>query len=265
MARGRVITPDFWTDGTMIGLTPWARLFYIGLWNFAFCDKGHLPDDAIALKLKVLPADPVDAVGLVKELMTKGKLVRLSADGKTFLWMPTFEGYQKADSRWKTRCPACALQDSLELTETQESLPELTETHQSSALREENLTEENTREKKQTPAPSVLVSVFDEAWTHWPKKVERKQALDRFKAAVKRYPGDVDHLAHDIAVYGDAYAATTERQFVPALGVWLAGDRWTDELPQTRNAPGNRGTRRDSELMAFMTGADNTTPQEIEQ
>ena len=37
MARGRVITPDFWSDGNMVGVSPFARLFYIGMWNFAHC------------------------------------------------------------------------------------------------------------------------------------------------------------------------------------------------------------------------------------
>ena len=137
MARGRVITADFWTDGNMIGLSAFARLFYIGLWNHAYCDKGHLPDDPMGLKLKVLPADHVDPVELIGELQSCGRVVRLEAGGKSFLFMPTFATHQKADTRWKTRCPACALEDSLELTETRPSLPEHTETHPSSALRGE--------------------------------------------------------------------------------------------------------------------------------
>jgi len=245
MARGRVITPDFWTDGTMIGLTFGARLFYIGLWNFAYCDKGHLPDDAMALKLKVLPADQVDATGLVAELMGSGKLVRLSADEKTFLWMPTFEGYQKTDPRWKTRCPACALQDSLVLTETPESLGVLTETLPSSALREEKRNREKRKEENQTHAPSVLEREFDEAWNHWPKKVERKQAFEQFKEARKKYKPIALTLADVIIEFGDLYALTTEKRFVPALGVWLRHERWTDELP---TAQGRNPTRTEQNL-----------------
>lgn len=81
-------------------------------------------------------------------------------------------------------------------------------------------------------AKAALESAFAEAWGHWPKKVERKQALDRFVKATKRLP--VEQLVPAIVRFGDAYAATTETQFVPALGVWLNGDRWTDELPGTR-------------------------------
>lgn len=82
-------------------------------------------------------------------------------------------------------------------------------------------------------APSALESTFDSAWAHWPKKVERKQALERFIKAAKTIDPDV--LAGHIIRFGDAYkAAGTETQFIPGLGVWLNRERWTDELPQPR-------------------------------
>ena len=90
----------------------------------------------------------------------------------------------------------------------------------------------------QTPAPSALESLFDDAYAHWPKKVERKVALERFKSATKRIP--IDDLVQSIITFGDAYAATTEKQFVPALGVWLNGDRWTDDLPRKAEAKRER-------------------------
>lgn len=77
----------------------------------------------------------------------------------------------------------------------------------------------------------MLETAFAEAWSHWPKKVERKQAFDRFVKATKRLP--VEELVPAIVRFAAAYAATTETQFVPALGVWLNGDRWTDEPPGT--------------------------------
>jgi hypothetical protein len=212
----------------MVGVSPFARLFYIGMWNYAYCDEGHLPDDVVGLKLKVLPADDVDPAALLGELMGRGRVVRMVAEGRTFLYMPTFKFYQKADQRWKTRCPACALKDSLKLAETQVSLGEHSETHQSSALREEERTREKRREPN--PAPAALDLLFDDAWAHWPKKVERKAALAKFKVAAHKMPPAL--LVEAVKTFGDAYARTTDRQFVPALGVWLNGERWTDELPR---------------------------------
>ncbi len=150
MARGRVISPDFWSDGNMVGVSAFARLFYIGTWNVAYCDQGHLEDDPMGLKLRILPADPVDPVGLLDELMERGRIVRLRAgNGKTFLHIPTFGRWQKADPRWKTRCPACALINSGELIETLPCSPVLSETLPSSALRgEESKGEETNREER---------------------------------------------------------------------------------------------------------------------
>jgi len=74
-----------------------------------------------------------------------------------------------------------------------------------------------------------VTELFDQAYEHWPKKVDRKLALERFTAAAKkRHP---EQLAADVRRFGDAYLATTEKRYVPALGVWLGHERWTDELP----------------------------------
>jgi hypothetical protein len=82
-----------------------------------------------------------------------------------------------------------------------------------------------------------LESEFEDGWNHWPKKVERKAAHDKYMIAAKKIGWDV--LLDAVIRFGDAYAATTEKQFVPALGVWLSHERWTDELP-VRRAPATR-------------------------
>lgn len=113
MARIRTIKPEFWTDGNVVRLGPWARLFYVGTWNFALCDQGHLPDDPMGLKLKILPADPVDADQLVDELVAAGRLVRRqTTDGRRFLHIRRFSDHQKLDTRWNTKCPYCAAESA---------------------------------------------------------------------------------------------------------------------------------------------------------
>lgn len=86
---------------------------------------------------------------------------------------------------------------------------------------------------KNDSAPAALASAFEDAWKHWPKKVERKKAFDQWKVAVRKL--GLLEAVDAVIQFGDAYAATTEKQFVPALGVWLRGERWTDELPQPRS------------------------------
>ena len=43
MAKIRPVHPDIWTDDDFVSVSPWARLLFIGLWNFA-CDNGHIED-----------------------------------------------------------------------------------------------------------------------------------------------------------------------------------------------------------------------------
>lgn len=118
MGRGRIISPDFWSDGNIVKLTFPARLFFIGMWNFAYCDKGHLPDDAADLKLKILPADQVNADDLLAELVDRGRVVRVvGPGGKTFLSIPTFGVHQKADDpRWTRKCPVCLGESGVQTT-----------------------------------------------------------------------------------------------------------------------------------------------------
>lgn len=74
-----------------------------------------------------------------------------------------------------------------------------------------------------------LESEFERAYEWWPRKTERKRSLAKFLSLAKTM--NVDRLVGDITRFGKAYANTTDKQFVPALVVWLNGERWTDDLP----------------------------------
>jgi hypothetical protein len=125
MARIRTTKPEFWTDGKVVGLSPFARLLFLGSWNFALCDDGHLPDDAYGLKLKVLPADDVDPTELLDELLFAGVIVRGElSDGRTYLHIRKLRDHQKVDGRWTPRCFVCTTAASPELPETRASLDE---------------------------------------------------------------------------------------------------------------------------------------------
>ena len=140
----------------MVALSPFARLFYLGMWNFAFCDRGHLPDDPFGLKLKILPADAVDAVELLDELMQLRRVVRVDIDGRSYLHMPRFADHQKVDPRWRSRCPVCNSDASSKLTGVSESLPEHTGTLPNSAKRGEKRTE---KERRETVGKGIVAEI----------------------------------------------------------------------------------------------------------
>jgi hypothetical protein len=111
----------------MVRLSAFARLLYIGSWNFALCDRGHLPDDPMGLKLKVLPADQVDPYELVDELVKLGRFIRrTTSDGRQFLHIVRLADHQKLDPRWSSKCPFCAVES--EPTEPPPDSPSLPET-----------------------------------------------------------------------------------------------------------------------------------------
>jgi len=165
MARIRTIKPDFWSDGTMVGLSPWARLFYVGTWTFSLCDAGHLADDAVGLKLKILPADNVDPQALLSELLAAGRLVRrYSTTGRSYLFNPRLVEHQKTDGRWNSRCPHCAsekdggyTEDPRPPTETHRDSPEPTQPPTDSA-QESKGRESKGREQNATRSAAAAVA-----------------------------------------------------------------------------------------------------------
>lgn len=77
--------------------------------------------------------------------------------------------------------------------------------------------------------------LFDRAYSVWPKKQKRKESFDKFKLKAKKR--DPRQLVADIERFAAAYiAAGKAPQYVPALSVWLNGERWDDDLPTAVDA-----------------------------
>lgn len=227
MARIRTIKPDFWTDGNMVKLSPFARLLYIGMWNFTQCDHGHVADDAMKLKLQILPMDNVNIEELLAEIMAQGRVTRVaSGDGRTYLHVTRFEDHQKIDPRWKTRCPACAQQDSLIPVETPVSLGELAQTPEVSPtlpLGREGMGREGKKTPSSTAAPSMEFDLF---WKDYPRKVGKEAARKAYAKALKKT------TASKIAAGVESLriqVAGKDQQFTPHPATWLNEGRWDDE------------------------------------
>lgn len=104
MAKIRPLHPDIWTDEDFIGLSSWARLLFMGLWNHA-CDNGHLEDRSNTIKLRILPADDVNAAELLREIEAAGLIHR--ADG--WVTIPGAATRWRVDKRYFKGCkmPGC--------------------------------------------------------------------------------------------------------------------------------------------------------------
>lgn len=235
MARIRTIKPDFWTDPVMVQLPPLARLFYVGTWNFAMCDQGHLEDDPFRLKLQILPAEMCDVAELINILVDAGRLDRLEVDGKSYLHVKRLADHQKVDGRWTPRCPVCKTQTSPKLPETPASSdethrdsPELTEPHPSKG--KEGKGKEGNSSAPATPSRATD-DRFAEFWSHYPKKKDKGHALKAWKAALKKADAQtiIDGLKAQLPMLN-----SSDPQFIPYGATWLNGERWADEITKPK-------------------------------
>lgn len=99
MAKIRTIKEAFWTDDLLVQCSFAARLFFIGLWQFAD-DDGVFEWRPLTLKLKVFPHDLVDVAVLLDELLCRQLIARFDFDGKMFGIVRNFAKHQKVDERF---------------------------------------------------------------------------------------------------------------------------------------------------------------------
>ena len=106
MAKIRGIKPETFTDSKIVRLSPLARYFFIGMWTLA-CDNGHIADDEMELKIRLLPADNVDAGDLLDEIEALGMITREHG----VITVCNLNKHQKIDRRWFKTCdvPACSV------------------------------------------------------------------------------------------------------------------------------------------------------------
>ena len=81
-----------------------ARLFFIGIWNFAD-DCGNIQNISKQLKAKIFPFDNIDVAPLIKELSTTGLLREYSCNGDNFLNISGFLKHQLINHPSKPQCP----------------------------------------------------------------------------------------------------------------------------------------------------------------
>lgn len=243
MPRMRMVKPEFWTDGKIVRVSRDARLLFIGTWNFADCDAGHLEEDCLSLKMKIFPADNLDVEPLLDELVRIGLLERFTFEGAPFLHIPGLRSHQRTDSRWTPRCRVCQANrmpvDSPELTEPHVSSGELTQTRESShKLTEPHASRGGERKGEErwgevSNAHSASER-FDEFWSAYPRKVGKQKARSKFTAACRRATADdVIAGAHRLARDPNL----PEAQFVPHPTTWLERDGWEDEPLPPRTQP----------------------------
>lgn len=94
MSRIRSTHPGLWTDEAFVTLSPFARLMFMGIWNECD-DSGSFAWSPIGLKMKLLPADSVDAPALLEEMIAAGLVKRYEVGGKAYGAVRNFCQFQR--------------------------------------------------------------------------------------------------------------------------------------------------------------------------
>jgi hypothetical protein len=94
------------------------------------------------LKLRILPADDVDPVALVEELVKFDRLIRsVTPDGRKYLRIARLAEHNKVDPRWSPRCPYCTA-ESGSSDEARQPSPKLPDTRGSDTVPPRNSAQE---------------------------------------------------------------------------------------------------------------------------
>jgi hypothetical protein len=236
--RIRSIKPEFWRSDDIDPLDWDARLLFIGLWSYVD-DNGVGLDKISSVVSDLFSADHMRdsretvarVTGGLLALTERGLISRYHVAGKHFLHITKWAQHQRIDKPNKPRYPLPDAENAV----IRESVASVSRESSAWSRGTEEQGNRGTEEQRKEPLSlnatdrAEAIELFDYAYSHWPKKVKREEALEKFKAVIKSERPVV--IAEAIQVFGDAYAATTQKQFIPALGVWLNQKRWTDELP----------------------------------
>lgn len=94
MSRIRSVHPGLWTDEAFVSLTPFARLLLMGIWTECD-DKGIFQWSPLQLKMRILPADNIDAGELLAELVATECVVKYEINGKFYGAVRNFAKFQR--------------------------------------------------------------------------------------------------------------------------------------------------------------------------
>lgn len=101
MARIRTIKPEFWEDEKLAKLPVYARLLFIGTWNFAD-DNGALLANPVLMKSHIFPYEDI-GISTISEwidmLVGNGMLIRTTYNGKDYLVIRKFLIHQKINRK----------------------------------------------------------------------------------------------------------------------------------------------------------------------
>ena len=259
MAKMRGIKPEAFTDDKVLQVEPLARWLFVGMWTQA-CDNGHVEDNPVQLKVRLLPMDNCDVSDLVRQLVEVGLLDQ--HDG--FLKIPNLSTHQKIDKRYLVFCKWCehdenskfAKDDRRTRDRSKEQPAQRVPTGQPTGAQRVPVDEgegegEGEGEYISNPPEQPTLSLvhpetsadasdrFEEFWKAYPKRSKanpKKPAREKFERITKTVDPQI------LIDAAKAYAKSEEGndpKFIAQTQTWLNQERWNDIYEEPSSEPSN--------------------------
>ena len=94
------------------------------------------------------------------------------------------------------------------------------------------------------------MSIFDDLWKMYPKKVGKGTARKALVAAMKKAP--IDQIEHALSLFVRSWG-NQDLKYLPHLSTWLNGERWSDEI----QAPSLQDMSSDQQMQAILGSITN--------
>lgn len=233
--RIRGTKPEFWKSRRISSVSWDARLVLKGLESYVD-DNGVGVDDIELIVTDVFPRDmfanPRETVarvsGAISELFQAGLVHRYEANGDPLIYISFWESIQRIDKPGRGRNPRPDGTFDYKESEIRESVASPPETLAPVTGEQGNRgTEEQRKEtSSKPPASKPTVSLFEQFWDWYPRKVGKEAAKKAWDKA--RTKTDQQNILDGIERYR-LDPNLPAKEFIPHPATWLNEGRWDDE------------------------------------
>ena len=211
-----------------MGLSAYARLLFIGLWNEAY-DDGVFDWKPLTIKARLFPVDGVDVQSLLAELVAAGCVQEREKYG-------LIRNFRKFQRPKKPNSSGLLLPEDHEYVGlVPNQFP--TGTEKAPQMEDGGWRREDGKESPPTPNGGEAGALFDEMEEGFPRSPHYTPAKAKHARAVfYRLSADGQRLAHAAAIdFGNRWGEDQRKrgrsveeslQFAPLLGKWLVEGSW---------------------------------------
>jgi hypothetical protein len=272
MARIRSIHPGIFTDEDFVSLSAHTRLFFIGLWTEAD-DQGIFAWKPLTLKMRLAPADAVDAAAMLAELVAVGCVRQFTVSDRPYGAIKNFRKAQRPDKPNAIHPAPDEIKAFVGMsgashtgsdkaapayggrTITEEAAPDPLPVEQHSPTSRGEVGEqsesdprkfgqmerrgEESRGEKNRSLRSLVQKLppeadFEAFWCAYPRREAKARAVKAWAAAINRAAPE------EILAGLRGFRWPDDPRFIPLPASWLNAQRWLDEAPPERRSLAHR-------------------------